>query len=41
MTFRNSYESQTRAEACAKLDFSGTSYLAIRDLPEIILKKPI
>ena len=36
MTFRNSYESSTRAEAYSKLDFSGTYYLAFRDLPELI-----
>ena len=32
----NSYEDARRAEAYAKLAFSGTYYLAYRDLPEII-----
>ncbi len=38
MDFKNSYEDQTRAEAYATLEFSGTYYLAFRDLPQIISK---
>ncbi|MFX0170467.1 MAG: class I SAM-dependent methyltransferase [Candidatus Hodarchaeota archaeon] len=34
--FFNSYEDAKRADAYAKLKFSGTYYLAFRDLPEII-----
>jgi ubiquinone/menaquinone biosynthesis C-methylase UbiE len=37
MTFHNSYEMPDRAEAYSKLDFSGTYYVAFRDLQEIIL----
>ena len=33
--FLNCYEDQKRAEAYAKLEFSGTYYLAYRDLPAI------
>jgi ubiquinone/menaquinone biosynthesis C-methylase UbiE len=36
MKFTNSYENTIRAEAYAKLEFSGTYYLAYRDLPAII-----
>jgi trans-aconitate methyltransferase len=36
MKFMNSYEDAKRAEAYATLQFSGTYYLAYRDLPEII-----
>ena len=36
--FLNSYEDAKRAKAYAKLEFSGTYYLAYRDLPEIIFK---
>jgi ubiquinone/menaquinone biosynthesis C-methylase UbiE len=36
MGFFNSYEDAKRAEAYGKLEFSGTYYLAYRDLPEII-----
>lgn len=38
MEFSNSYEDAKRAEAYAALEFSGTYYLAYRDLPEIILE---
>ncbi|MFX0049904.1 MAG: class I SAM-dependent methyltransferase, partial [Candidatus Hermodarchaeota archaeon] len=34
----NSYEDAKRADAYAKLKFSGTYYLAYRDLPEIIFE---
>jgi ubiquinone/menaquinone biosynthesis C-methylase UbiE len=37
MTFHNSYDDPSRADAYSKLEFSGTYYLAFRDLPEIIL----
>jgi ubiquinone/menaquinone biosynthesis C-methylase UbiE len=36
MEFHNSYEDIKRANAYAQLEFSGTYYLAYRDLPEII-----
>ena len=36
MDFHNSYEDETRAEAYAKLDFTGTYYLAVRDIPCMI-----
>jgi ubiquinone/menaquinone biosynthesis C-methylase UbiE len=36
MEFSNVYEDAKRAEAYSKLEFSGTYYLAYRDLPEII-----
>ncbi len=36
MTFTNSYEDDAYAGAYAKLEFSGTYYLAFRDLPEIL-----
>jgi ubiquinone/menaquinone biosynthesis C-methylase UbiE len=36
--FFNVYEDAKRAEAYAKLEFSGTYYLAYRDLPEIIFE---
>ena len=35
MSFVNSYESVTRAEAYSKLEFANTYHLAFRDLPEI------
>ena len=35
MDFVNCYQSTTRAEAYAKLEFSNTYHLAFRDLPEI------
>ncbi len=38
MGFLNSYEDVQRANAYAKLEFSGTYHLAYRDLPEIIGK---
>jgi len=38
MEFKNVYEDAQRAEAYAKLEFSGTYYLAYRDLPKIILQ---
>ncbi|MCP4663825.1 MAG: class I SAM-dependent methyltransferase [bacterium] len=38
MEFSNSYEDAKRAEAYAALQFTGTYYLAYRDLPEIILE---
>jgi ubiquinone/menaquinone biosynthesis C-methylase UbiE len=38
MDFSNSYEDFLRAIAYAQLEFSGTYYLAYRDLPEIIWK---
>ena len=36
MRFQNSYEDIKRANSYAQLEFSGTYYLAYRDLPEII-----
>lgn len=36
MEFHNSYEDIKRANAYAQLEFSGTYYLAYRDLPKII-----
>lgn len=36
MSFSNSYEDVMRADAYAQLEFSGTYYLAYRDLPDII-----
>jgi ubiquinone/menaquinone biosynthesis C-methylase UbiE len=36
MKFLNSYEDPKRAEAYSKLEFTGTYYLAYRDLPGII-----
>ncbi len=36
MEFFNSYEDETRAEAYSKLEFTGTYYVAFRDLPRII-----
>jgi ubiquinone/menaquinone biosynthesis C-methylase UbiE len=36
MVFYNSYNDETRADAYAKLDFSGTYYLAFRDIPRLI-----
>ena len=38
MGFLNSYEDVKRANAYAQLEFSGTYYLAYRDLPDIISK---
>jgi len=38
MGFSNSYEDMLRADAYAQLEFSGTYYLAYRDLPNIITK---
>lgn len=38
MKLLNSYEDVKRAEAYAKLEFSGTYYLAYRDLPYIIFE---
>ncbi|MFX1295584.1 MAG: methyltransferase domain-containing protein [Promethearchaeota archaeon] len=38
MEFINTWGNNVRAESYAKLEFSGTYYLAYRDLPEIILK---
>jgi SAM-dependent methyltransferase len=38
MNFENVYNSATRAESYAKLDFPNTYYLAYRDLPEIIAR---
>jgi ubiquinone/menaquinone biosynthesis C-methylase UbiE len=38
MKFFNSYDDTTRAEAYSKLEFTGTYYLAYRDLSEIITK---
>jgi|SRR5271157_970008 len=35
MDFVNCYQSTTRAEAYAKLEFSNTYHLGFRDLPEI------
>ncbi len=36
MTFENSYGNDERAESYARLEFTGTYYLAYRDLPTII-----
>ncbi len=36
MEFTNVYQDERRAESYSKLEFSGTYYLAYRDLPEII-----
>jgi ubiquinone/menaquinone biosynthesis C-methylase UbiE len=36
MEFFNSYEDSKRAEAYSKLEFTGTYYLAYRDLPKLI-----
>jgi ubiquinone/menaquinone biosynthesis C-methylase UbiE len=38
MEFFNAYEDAKRAEAYAKLEFPGTTYLAYRDLPAIIFE---
>ena len=35
MSFVNSYENVTRAEAYSKLEFANTYHLAFRDLPEM------
>jgi SAM-dependent methyltransferase len=36
MSFTNAYGDATRAEAYARLEFSGTYYLAFRDVPELV-----
>lgn len=36
MTFKNSYQDETRAAAYAQLEFANTYYLAYRDVPEIL-----
>jgi len=38
MTFENSYENDERADSYARIEFTGTYYLAFRDLPEIVRK---